>query len=79
LNLQVFGNVLAFGDQGEVVAEDAGEERDLVIRQMRLTGMQRAPDRRTVVLVGDAQGAINAQVLVAAEERVGIRGHEFSP
>ncbi len=70
LGIQVLGDVLVFGDQSEVVVEDAGEERDLVVWQMRLAGMQRAPGRRTVALVSDAQGAVDTQVLIAAEEGV---------
>lgn len=74
LGFQALGNVLAFGDQGKVVGDDAGDKPDSLIGQRCLAGMQRASARRTVVLTGGAQGVLDAQVRIAAQDGVGIRG-----
>src|SRR3546814_14448072 len=73
------GHFLALGDEREILANQARKQRDLVIGKMRLTGMQRPPNWRAVFLVGDEQRSDNAQVLIAAHERVLDHGHGISP
>src|SRR3546814_9162562 len=46
---------------------------------MRLAGMQWSPDWRAIILVSDEQRSDNAQVLIAANERILKIGHGLSP
>lgn len=70
LRVQLGRHVLAFGDQREVVAEDAGMALDLAVRQVRLRDVQRQIAQRAVVVVGNRQQPLHGQAIVAADEGV---------
>ena len=79
LCLKVVSDLLALRDQDEVIAENAGKLRDLIVQKVCLAGMKLPPYGRAVVLIGDAESTNDMQVLVAADERIGSLRHGISP
>jgi hypothetical protein len=62
---QIVGDFPTLGDQCEVIAEDTGEARHLLVGQAGLAQVQRSPGGRTVVLVGNGQHAVDVKTQVA--------------
>lgn len=79
LRVQLGRHVLAFRDQREVVAEDAGMALDLAVRQVRLRDVQRQIAQRAAVVVGNGEQPLHGQAIVAADEGVFGMRHGIPP